>query len=240
MSSPASGEIKLTVQPGKDNGQVLLGYLLTKYPGGKSEYVSSPGGTTTTLSMYGTNDGAPGQWTARAVNQVGTSPESAKTSVHVIAPTVAITSPAPGATVPGPNFAVAVKRVARPDRQGGHHVRAGLRGGCMVNVDETAPYAFTVSASSGATTLRATPSTGRVDAPRSTSPSRSSTPRRRCSSPPRRQARRSPQVSRSPSLPRPRRTRCRDHQCSTSPSNARFRGNVADFAEAYGAPFTVR
>ena len=156
VSSPASGEIKLTVQPGKDNGQVLLGYLLTKYPGGKSEYVSSPGGTTTTLSMYGTNDGAPGQWTARAVNQVGTSPESAKTSVHVIAPTVAITSPAPGATVPGPNFAVAVS--ASPDPIGKAaiaYVQVCVVG-AWCDVDETAPYAFTVSASSGPTTLRAT------------------------------------------------------------------------------------
>ena len=93
VSSPASGEIALTVQPGNDNGQVVLGYLLTKYPGGKSEYVASPGGTVATLTMYATSDGAPGQWTARAVNQVGSSDESAKTSVHVIAPTVAITTP---------------------------------------------------------------------------------------------------------------------------------------------------
>ena len=156
VSSPASGEIKLTVQPGKDNGQVVLGYLLTKYPGGKSEYVSSPGGTTTTLSMYGTNDGAPGEWTARAVNQVGTSHESAKTSVHVIAPTVAITSPAPGATVPGPNFAVTVS--ASPDPIGKAaiaYVQVCVVG-AWCDVDETAPYAFTVSASSGPTTLRAT------------------------------------------------------------------------------------
>ena len=132
VSSPASGEIKLTVQPGKDNGQVVLGYLLTKYPGGKSEYVSSPGGTATTLSVYGTNDGAPGEWTARAVNQVGTSHESAKTSVHVIAPTVAITSPAPGATVPGPNFAVTVSASPDPIGKAAIDVRAGLRGGCMV------------------------------------------------------------------------------------------------------------
>jgi len=156
VSSPTSGEITLNVQPGKDNGQVVLGYLLTKYPGGKSEYVSSPGGTATTLTMYATNDGAPGQWTARAVNQVGTSHESAKTSVHVIAPTVAITSPAPGATVPGPSFAVTV--TATPDPIGNAaitHVQV-----CVVDawcdIDDTAPYAFTVSASSGATTLRAT------------------------------------------------------------------------------------
>lgn len=156
VSSPTSGEIRLNVQPGKDNGQVVLGYLLTKYPGGKSEYVSSPGGTATTLTMYATNDGAPGQWTARAVNQVGTSHESAKTSVHVIAPTVAITSPAPGATVPGPNFAVTV--TATPDPIGNAaitHVQV-----CVVDAwcdtDDTAPYAFTVSASSGARTLRAT------------------------------------------------------------------------------------
>jgi hypothetical protein len=156
VSSPASGEIRLTVQPGKDNGQVVLGYLLTKYPGGKSEYVSSPGGTATTLSMHGTGDGAPGEWTARAVNQVGTSPESGKTSVHVIAPTVAITSPAPGATVPGPNFAVTV--TASPDPIGNAavaYVQVCVVGaGC--DTDDTAPYAFTVSASSGATTLRAT------------------------------------------------------------------------------------
>ena len=156
VSSSASGEIKLTVAPGKDNGQVILGYLLTKYPGGKPEYVSSPGGTATTLSTYGTNDGAPGQWSARAVNQVGTSPESAKTSVHVIAPTVVITSPAPGATVPGPNFAVAV--TASPDPLGKaavDYVQVCVVGeGC--DTDDTAPYAFTVSASSGPRTLRAT------------------------------------------------------------------------------------
>ena len=103
--------MKLTVQPGKDNGQVILGYLLTKYPGGKSTYVSTraaPGSTTSPTPVAG-----PSAWTARAVNQVGTSHESAKTTVHVIAPTVGITSPAPGATVPGPNFAVTVS--ASPD-----------------------------------------------------------------------------------------------------------------------------
>ena len=106
--------------------------------------------------MYGTNDGAPGQWTARAVNQVGTSDESAKTNVHVIAPTVAITSPAPGATVPGPSFAVTV--AASPDPIGKAavaYVQVCVVG-AWCDTDDTAPYAFTVSASSGATTLRAT------------------------------------------------------------------------------------
>ena len=79
----------------------------------------------------------------------GTSPESAKTSVHVIAPTMAITSPAPEATVPA-ELRGHGERVARPDRQVVIEYVQVCVVGAWCDVDETAPYAFTVSASVGA------------------------------------------------------------------------------------------
>ena len=58
--------------------------------------------------------------------------------------------------MPGPNFAVTV--TASPDPIGSAaitHVQVCVVG-AWCDTDDTAPYAFTVSASSGATTLRAT------------------------------------------------------------------------------------
>jgi hypothetical protein len=157
VSSPGTGELKLTVTPGADNGQVVLGYLLTRYPGGKTEFIPRPGGTATTLVSYqpvGQSGG--GQWTARAVNQVGTSPESAKTDVHVTAPVVTVTSPTPGANVSGPTFTVSVS--ASPDPIGKAAVSSVEV--CVVEAscdsDQTAPYSVQVSASAGPATVRAT------------------------------------------------------------------------------------
>jgi hypothetical protein len=158
VGSPGVGEVSLTVQPGDDNGQVVLGYVVTRYPGGQSEFVASPGGGVTTLHSAMPSSQSGGQWTVRAVNQVGTSPESAKASVHVTAPQVSITSPAAGATVPGPDVPVAV--AAAPDpigKAGVDYVQVCVitgDGGCAV--DDTAPYSLTVSASPGPALLRAT------------------------------------------------------------------------------------
>jgi hypothetical protein len=157
VSSPGTGELTLTVEPAADNGQVVLGYLLTKYPGGKTEFVPSPGGTVTTLVSYqpvGQSGG--GQWTARAVNQVGTSPESAKTGVHVTAPVVSVTSPAPGATVAGPTFAVSVSATPDPVSQAGISSVEVCVVDWSCDTDQTAPYSVTLSATAGPATLRAT------------------------------------------------------------------------------------
>ena len=155
VSSPASGEIKLTVQPGKDNGQVMLGYLLTKYPGGKSEYVSSPGGDHTTLSCTGPTmaplvsgppGGQPGRHLAR-VRQDQRARDRSDRGHHV---------PRPWSHGAGPELRGPVS--ASPDPIGKAaiaYVQVCVVG-AWCDVDETAPYAFTVSASSGPTTLRAT------------------------------------------------------------------------------------
>ena len=103
-----SNEARLSIQPGaSDNGQVVLGYVATRYPNGESTFVADPGGqhTTFTVSYSGR---AAGQWTVRAVNQVGASAESAAVQEHVPAPVVTILSPSPGASVPGPGVHVAV------------------------------------------------------------------------------------------------------------------------------------
>ena len=103
-----SNEARLSIQPGaSDNGQVVLGYVATRYPGGESTFVADPGGQHTTFTVSYSGRSA-GQWTVRAVNQVGTSAESARTDEHVPAPVVTIVSPSPGASVPGPGVHVAV------------------------------------------------------------------------------------------------------------------------------------
>jgi Big-like domain-containing protein len=106
-------ESELVIQPGSsDNGQVVLGYVATRYPGGESTFVADPGGHHTTLTVG--YDGKPAQeWTVRAVNQVGSSPESARLQEHVPAPVVTILAPSPGASVPGPTVHVAV--AVQPD-----------------------------------------------------------------------------------------------------------------------------
>jgi hypothetical protein len=105
---PYDGEARLSIQPGaSDNGQVVLGYVATRYPSGESTFVRDPGGQHTTFTVSYSGKGAQ-QWTVRAVNQVGASAESARIEEHVPAPVVTIVSPSPGATVPGPGVHVAV------------------------------------------------------------------------------------------------------------------------------------
>jgi hypothetical protein len=105
---PYGRESRLVIQPGgSDNGQVVLGYVATRYPGGESTFVADPGGHHTTLTVD--YDGKPPQkWSVRAVNQVGSSPESPQLQEHVPAPVVTILAPTPGASVPGPNIHVVV------------------------------------------------------------------------------------------------------------------------------------
>jgi hypothetical protein len=77
-------------------------------------------------------------------------------SVHAIAPVVAITSPTTGATVPGPSVNVAVTATPDPIGQAAvDYVEVCVVGGSC-DYDETAPFAVTVHAASGARTLRAT------------------------------------------------------------------------------------
>ncbi|MEO6510162.1 MAG: hypothetical protein ABIO16_04160, partial [Nocardioides sp.] len=106
-------ETLLSVRPGpSDNGQVVLGYVATHYPGGQSTFVPDPGGRHTSLTVSYAGRTAE-QWTVRAVNQAGSSAESARADNHVPAPVLTILTPSAGAAVPGPNVHVEVD--ARPD-----------------------------------------------------------------------------------------------------------------------------
>jgi hypothetical protein len=153
---PSSGYVHLAIEPHADNGQVILGYLLTRYPGGKTTFVADPGGSSGAYDIPSPGS-TPSAWTARAVNQVGTSAESAKTSVHVPAPVVSITSPGSGAVVPGPTVAVSVSTTPDPVTQAAisQVVICLESSGCQT--DKTAPYAVTVSGViSGADQISAT------------------------------------------------------------------------------------
>jgi hypothetical protein len=113
QSLSGNHEVQLFVQPGaSDNGQVVLGYLATRYPGGQTTFVRRPGGGPAKLPI--SYDGATAQqWSVRAVNQVGASAESAKVTQHVAAPVIASTTPGSGGTVSGPTVHVVVD--AQPD-----------------------------------------------------------------------------------------------------------------------------
>jgi len=140
--------------PADDGGQVVLGYELTS-SSGDTEVVKSPGGTKTEFEMSAGNGIE--SWTAKAINQVGTSPASGSVKEYVPAPTVAITSPAPGSSVAGPAFAVTA--TATPDPVSGSPIDyvqvCSLNSGC--ETDQTAPYTFTLySYDVGPDTLTAT------------------------------------------------------------------------------------
>ena len=144
VAQPSSGYVHLAVEPHADNGQVILGYLLTRYPGGKTTFVADPGGSSGAYDVPSSGS-APSSWTARAVNQVGTSAESAKTSVHVPAPAVTIVSPTPGAFVAGPAVAVSVSVTPDPVSHAAitQVVICLESSGCQT--DKTAPYAVTLT-----------------------------------------------------------------------------------------------
>jgi hypothetical protein len=147
------GRVTLKVQPGADNGQVVLGYLLQRSPGGDSTFVADPGGMKAALEVEDVHDGA-GSWTVRAVNQVGTSAASAAVAEHVPAPVITSVSPGAGAQVQGPVFPVTV--TAAPDTVTGSPVSSvqvclGASGyGCQY--DESAPFTFTMDVG-GATSV---------------------------------------------------------------------------------------
>jgi hypothetical protein len=150
------GGVTLTGQPPDDNGQVLLGYLAQRSPGGSATYLRDPGGADHTLELGDQHQGA-GTWTVRAVNQVGTGPASAPAAEHVAAPSVSISSPAPGASVGGPDIAVAV--TAAPDALSGVPVDSVTvcTSGGECGSDSTAPYTVILTGvTSGAQELEAT------------------------------------------------------------------------------------
>jgi hypothetical protein len=162
VSAVATGsggkQARLSIQPGaSDNGQVVLGYLATRYPGGQSTFVASPGGRRTSLTVD--YSGAAAQdWTVRAVNQVGPSAESGRVQEHVPAPVVRIISPAPGAVVPGPNVHVVVD--AQPDALTGGPVESVTicvdDGDCVY--DRAAPWEADLVTVDGPHVVRATAS----------------------------------------------------------------------------------
>ncbi len=152
----SQGQVELTLQPGgSDNGQVVLGYLATRFPGGKTVFVRATGGQLTHLTVS-YSGGAAKQWTLRAVNQVGASAESAKVDAHVPAPVVTIVSPAPGSILPGPVVHVAVD--AQPDPLSGTPVSSVSV--CLDSYtceqDAAAPWAADLEVTSGAHTITVT------------------------------------------------------------------------------------
>jgi hypothetical protein len=145
----------LIVQRGAgDNGQVVLGYLATRYPGGETTFLPDPGGQHSRFTVD--YDGkAAEQWSLRAVNQVGSSAESAKVDEHVPAPVLTITSPAAGAAVPGPTVHITVD--AKPDPLSGSPVDSMticLDQDCAY--DSEAPWAADVMTGDAAHTVRVT------------------------------------------------------------------------------------
>ena len=112
IRSVNSGRVTLSVKPGADNGQIILGYQLQRSPGGDSTFVADPGGFKAALEVEDSHDGA-GSWIVRAVNQVGTSAASPGVAEHLPAPVLTVTTPAPGSQVAGPYVNVVVD--AQPD-----------------------------------------------------------------------------------------------------------------------------
>jgi hypothetical protein len=140
------GQVELTVQPpSTDNGQVLLGYVVTRYPDGKSKFVADPGGTKTTINMYDLGSGA-GPWTVRAVNQEGASAESARVTGHDPVPVLHVTAPLSGAQIATASVTVTADAMPDPVSHAAiTQVRACLQtaGDCVT--DSTAPYAFSLT-----------------------------------------------------------------------------------------------
>ena len=71
-----SGMVTLSVQPGADNGQVVLGYQLQRSPGGASTFVQNPGGTKTSIEVEDGHAGSrildrPGRQPGRHLGRVG-------------------------------------------------------------------------------------------------------------------------------------------------------------------------
>ena len=148
-----SGVVTLSVQPGADNGQVVLGYQLQRSPGGASTFVQNPGGTKTSIEVEDGHAGA-GSWTVRAVNQVGTSAASAGVAEHVPAPLITSVTPSAGTQVQGPTFPVTV--TASPDPVTGSPVTSvQVCSGSSIyscSTDSSAPFTFTMNVG-GATSV---------------------------------------------------------------------------------------
>ena len=149
-----SDHVTLSVKPGLDNGQVILGYQLQRSPGGASTFVQNPGGTRTSLEVEDGHAGA-GSWTVRAVNQVGTSAASAGVAEHVPGPVITSVTPAANAQVQGPTFPASVTAV--PDAITGSPVTSVwvCSGASFYSCqgDESAPFTFTMDVG-GATTVQ--------------------------------------------------------------------------------------
>jgi hypothetical protein len=155
---PYSNQAQLSIQPGaSDNGQVVLGYVATRYPGGESTFVADPGGQHTTFTVEYSGRAA-GQWTVRAVNQVGASAESTRVDEHVPAPVVTIISPTPGASVAGPGVHVVVD--VQPDALSKSPITSVTfclaDGSC--EDDSAAPWTADLLAGDGPTVVRVTAS----------------------------------------------------------------------------------
>lgn len=87
---------RVVVEPGPDNGQVILGYEVRGTPSGEVTYIRAPGGAgPLDVDMYDAS------YSVRAVNQMGRSGPSDTVSTTPFGPQVSISSPAPDAQLPG-------------------------------------------------------------------------------------------------------------------------------------------
>ena len=155
IRSVSSGWVTLSVKPGGDNGQIILGYQVQRSPGGKSTFVTDPGGFKAALEVEDFHDGA-GSWIVRAVNQVGTSAASPGVAEHLPAPVLTVTAPAPGSQVAGPDIQVVVD--AQPDPF--THTPISSMWICMdqfqydCEYDDEAPWTVQLRAGAGSHTIR--------------------------------------------------------------------------------------
>ncbi len=150
-----SGSVTLSVKPGADNGQIVLGYQVQRSPGDASTFVTDPGGFNAAIDVEDSHGGA-GSWTVRAVNQVGTSAASAGAAEHVPAPVLTVTAPTSGSQVAGPYVQVVVD--AQPDPLTQTPLSSmwicldQFQSNC--EYDDAAPWTVQLRAGSGSHTIR--------------------------------------------------------------------------------------
>ena len=156
VAQPSSGYVHLAVEPRADNGQVILGYLLTRYPGGKTTFVADPGGSSGAYDIPSSGSGPslldrasrqPGRHVCRVGQDLG--PRAGPSRDHRLARAGCLRSGADGRRVgerhPGPGQHAAISQV----------VICLECSGCQT--DKTAPYAVTLTgAIAGADQVSAT------------------------------------------------------------------------------------
>ncbi|MFP5347593.1 MAG: fibronectin type III domain-containing protein [Actinomycetes bacterium] len=136
--------------PARDGGSPLTGYVVTAYAGSNVATTQSVGAAETSALVTGLTNGTSYRFTVRAVNVVGQSPESAKSSA--VTPKVVKTAPsAPLIGSASAGRAAATVTWAPPTTDGGSKIT-----GYVVTVTPATGKAVTKSASASATSLTVT------------------------------------------------------------------------------------